>query len=319
MGFKTKKKIAVLRGGASHHYNASLKTGAYVIKNLPEKFEVFDCLIDKEGTWHLRGIPKRPESIFQHVDLVWNALHGEFGEDGKLQTILQSHSIPHTGSSVMPSVFGLNKHFSKNIFRNYGIKTPVYFLVSKDGFSEEVVNEIFRSIPLPFVVKPISGGLSLGVSVVSTPFELKKSIEHAFSFGEKALVEEYINGREVTVGVIDNFRDEKFYTLPPMEIRKDEYGIFHHDMKSFGYPEYSHQSLTPMEKTEAKRIAILAHKAIGARHYSNADMIIHPKRGMYLLEVNTQPGLYENSPFTAPFEVVGIKPEHFLEHVINNI
>lgn len=310
-------RVAVLRGGPSHEYDVSLRTGSEVLKHLPEGYVGVDILVDKNGVWHMAGVPKSPEKIFPHVDIVWNALHGHYGEDGKIHHILEMHGVPHTGSPVLPSALGMNKVLAKNIFAKYGIQTPHSVSLHKDEMSAAKAREIFTTLPHPAIVKPASGGSSLGVKVVHTIPELISALEEAFAFGEKVVVEEYIAGREATCGVIAGFRDESLYALPVLEVKKPQGHTHHsydHKMESSAY--FDHLSLTPMEKAEAKRTAMLAHKALGLSHYSRADMIVHPKRGVFLLEVNSQPGLKEGSAFTHGLEHVGSSLSHFLSHVL---
>lgn len=317
MSISSPIRVAVLRGGPSHEYDVSLHTGSEVLKHLPPQYKGIDILIDKDGVWHMNGAPKTPDKIFPHVDIVWNALHGNYGEDGKVHHILEMHGIPHTGSSVLPSAMGMNKALAKNIFAKYGIRTPHSIALHRDDMSNAKIHEIFSTLPHPAIVKPVSGGSSLGVKVVHTIPELIEALEQAFAFGEKVVVEEYIAGREATCGVIAGFRDENLYALPVLEVKKPE-GHTHHtfDHKMENTAAFDHESLTPLEKAEARRVAMLAHKALGLSHYSRADMIVHPKRGVFLLEVNSQPSLKLGGAFTYGLEHVGSSFSQFLEHVL---
>lgn len=320
MNISSPIRVAVLRGGPSHEYDVSLRTGSEVLKHLPPQYKGVDILIDTDGVWHMNGAPKTPDKIFPHVDVVWNALHGNFGEDGKVHHILEMHGIPHTGSSVLPSAIGMNKALAKNVFAKYGIRTPHSIALHKDDMSNAKIHEIFSTLPHPAIVKPASSGSSLGVKVVQTIPELIEALEQAFAYGEKVVVEEYITGREATCGVIAGFRDEHLYTLPVLEVKKPE-GHTHHtfDHKMEGSVLFDHQSLTPLEKAEAKRVAMLAHKALGLSHYSRADMIVHPKRGVFLLEVNSQPSLKQGGAFAHGLEHIGSSLSHFLQHTLDRV
>lgn len=313
-------RVAVLRGGPSSEYDVSLRTGSEVLKHLPPQYKGIDILIDKDGVWHMNGTPKSPEKIFPHIDIVWNALHGHFGEDGKVHHILETHGIPHTGSPVLPSAMAMNKMLAKNIFAKYGIRTPHSISLHKDDVSNAKIHEIFTTLPHPAIVKPVSSGSSLGVKVVQTIPELVEALEEAFAYGEKVVVEEYITGREATCGVISGFRDENLYALPVFEVKYPEehtHYSFSHKMEDSAV--FDHQSLTLLEKAEAKRVAMLAHKALGLSHYSRADMIVHPKRGVFLLEVNSQPSLKEGGAFTYGLEHVGSSISQFLDHVLGKV
>ena len=111
-----KKKVGVLRGGPSSEYEVSLKSGNSVIDNLADRYEVLDIYIDKKGIWHYLGIPVKPERIFKMVDVIFNALHGAYGEDGTVQKLLDYFKIPYTGSTALASAVGMNKLLSKNIY-----------------------------------------------------------------------------------------------------------------------------------------------------------------------------------------------------------
>ena len=127
-----KKKVGVLRGGPSSEYDVSLKTGKSVMDNLmmqaglADRYEVLDIFIDKEGTWHYLGAPIKPEKVFKKVDVIFNALHGAYGEDGTVQKLLDYFNIPYTGSTALASAVGMNKVLSKKIYKNNNLKTPLH-------------------------------------------------------------------------------------------------------------------------------------------------------------------------------------------------
>ncbi len=127
-----KIRVGVLRGGPSSEYEISLKTGATVLQHLPrETYETQDILISREGIWHKNGLPIIPYDALSHVDVIFNALHGHYGEDGKVQHLLEILRIPFTGSLSFASAIGMNKVLSKEVFKKEGIKTPYYQIVEK--------------------------------------------------------------------------------------------------------------------------------------------------------------------------------------------
>jgi len=124
-------RVGVLRGGPSSEYEVSLKTGAAVINHIPRDiYDIQDIFISRDGVWHKNGAPIVPHNIFPNLDVVFNALHGQYGEDGKVQHILEMHKIPFTGSGSFSSVLGMNKVLSKSVFEKNKIKTPQYRLTS---------------------------------------------------------------------------------------------------------------------------------------------------------------------------------------------
>lgn len=314
-----KKKVAVLRGGPSSEYEVSLKSGKSVIDSLADRYEVLDILIARDGVWHHLGAPIKPENLFKKVDVVFNALHGTYGEDGTVQKLLDTFGIPYTGSTALASAVGMNKVLSKKVYKNHNLKTPLHTTISKKDFSSEEINKLFKSFPMPVVVKPVSGGSSVGTSIAKTFTDLEKAVGEALQYCDEALIEEFITGKEATCGVVDNFRDENIYSLLPVEIRKPSSSdFFDYNAKYSG----ESQEICPGNFAEAEskiiqEMARNAHKALGLRHYSRSDFIIHPKRGIYILETNTLPGLTSESLLPKSLKAVGSNLPDFLDHLIN--
>src|SRR3989344_7062342 len=163
-----KVHVGVLRGGPSSEYEVSLKTGGQVLKHLPDKYHSHDILITKDGLWHMAGVPRDPESILKHLDVVFNALHGEYGEDGKVQSILESHNKCYTGSRSLPSAMAMNKELTKKWFKKEGIKTPLSTVVERGEDIKKRAVHLFKTFPQPSIIKPISHGSSFGISVAHT-------------------------------------------------------------------------------------------------------------------------------------------------------
>jgi D-alanine-D-alanine ligase len=315
----TKKKVGVLRGGPSTEYEVSLKTGKSVIDSLADRYEILDIFIDKEGVWHYLGVPIKPENIFKKVDVIFNALHGAYGEDGTVQKLLDYHNIHYTGSTALASAVGMNKLLSKKVYNNNNLKTPLHQTVAKKDNVLEAAQKLFKSFPMPVVVKPVSGGSSVGTAIAKNIAELEQAILEAHNYSEQALIEEFIAGKEGTCGVVDNFRNETIYALLPVEIRKpNESAFFDYKAKYSGKSqEICPGNFTAEEKKIIQEMARDAHKALGLRHYSRSDFIIHPKRGIYILETNTLPGLTSESLLPKSLNAIGCTLPDFLDHLIN--
>lgn len=316
----SKKRVGVLRGGPSSEYEVSLKTGKSVIDNLlSDKYEVLDILIDKEGVWHFQGVPIKPENLFKKVDVIFNAMHGEYGEDGTVQKLLDYFNIPYTGPTALASAVGMNKVLSKKVFKQNNLKTPLHSIISKkDNVQEEIVRH-FKSFPMPAVVKPVDRGSSVGVSIARTLADLEAGVMDALKYSEQALIEEYISGKEATCAVVENFRGQNIYTLLPNEIKKTSNGEFYDYNAKYLTDEpivVCPGNFAEAEKKIIQEMARNAHQALGLRHYSRSDFIIHPKRGIYILEVNTLPGLTDHSHFPRSMAAVGCTLPQFLDHVI---
>jgi len=311
-------KVGVLRGGPSSEYDISLNTGGSVLKHLPkEKYDAKDILISKDGTWHHRGMPTTPARILPHIDVIFNALHGEYGEDGTVQKLLDTFSVPYTGSGALGSAIAMNKRLAKECLASQNIKMPEHRMLEVSDDLEEEIFDIFRKMPQPTVVKPLSGGSSFGVQIAQGHDQLLESVYKAFEYSPKVLIEEYIRGREATCGVVEDFRNEELYALMPIEIiPPKENNFFDHDAKYSGKTqEICPANFSPEEKEELGWLAKKIHQALGLEHYSRSDFIVSP-RGIYFLEVNTLPGLTEESLVPKALNAVGCSFPEFLDHVV---
>lgn len=324
-----KIRVAVLRGGPSSEYDVSLKTGDAVLKHLPEKYHGLDVFISRDGAWHLHGVEKKPADILKHVDVVFVALHGHFGEDGKIQKILEHFKMPFTGTKSFESAISMNKDLTKKKIAHlkeplpkplaFGkVRMAYHKVFSREDILREGLHQIFRMIPHPSIVKPVSSGSSIGVTVVNKFDDLEEAVLNAFDHSENILIEEYIEGKEVTCGVIDHFRDEQHYVLMPVEvIPHKESPFFDYNAKYHGKSdEVCPANLSAKTKKLIQEAAKAIHKDLGLRHYSRTDFIVHPKRGLYFLEVNTLPGLTPESLLPKSLKAVGSSLPEFLDHVI---
>ncbi len=312
-------RVGVLRGGPSAEYEVSLKTGAAVLRHLnQEKYESLDMFIDRNGVWHFRGAPTTPERAVRHVDVIFNALHGTYGEDGEVQKLLHWHRVPYTGSDALGSTIGMNKVLSKKRAESLGIHTAPFQVLEKEHEQPASLRDIYMAFSPPVVVKPVDSGSSVGVRIVKKLTDFFDAVKEAFSHSKKVLVEEFIKGKEATVGVVDNFRKEPVYALPPIEIRPpSDKEFFDYEAKYSGRSEeICPGNFSYVEKRSLENAAKLIHQGLGLRHYSRSDFIVSP-RGIYFLEVNTLPGLTEESLIPKALSSVGCSFPDFLDHLIH--
>jgi len=307
-------RIGVLRGGPSPEYDISLASGAHVLKHLSEIHRPIDIYISRDGIWHMHGTAKSPERILKHVDVIFNALHGTYGEDGSVQQLLTHYGVPFTGSSRVPSAISMNKALTKDRAKMIGIKTPLHVVVRKEDSLVDKIREIFSSIPHPLVVKPASSGSSLGVYLANTRADLATALETVLSMYESAIAEEYIEGAEMSCVVLDNFRGSDMYSMPPIEIRYPKqmpvltHIVRYTDDAPLVYPH----TLRQPDAQEVEDITKQMHESLGLSHYSNSDFIVSPRRGVYYLESNSQPKFGEKSVLAKSLETVGISMEEFI-------
>lgn len=321
MSFSHKTRVGVLRGGPSPEYDVSLKTGGTILANLPEEYQPIDIFISKEGAWHITGLQKDPYTILKTIDVAVNALHGTYGEDGTVQKLLEHFNIPYTGSDSVASALGMNKIASKKIYKDHSLKTPSFVSIPFENLTREMIREVYQNRLAPFVVKPSSAGSSVGVYIVDTLPELEEAVIAASRYSPAVLIEEYISGKEATCGVIDGFRGHDHYTLLPIEIRHGknlfDYNSKYSDPASGGAEEVCPGNFSNKEAKEIEKMTVQAHKALGLRHYSRSDFIIHPKRGVFILETNTLPGLTEKSLIPKALKAVGSDIKEFLSHLLS--
>lgn len=310
--------VAVLRGGVGDEHDVSLQTGLTVLRHLERSpYRPLDVYIDRAGVWFVRGVPMMPLRALSGVDVVFNGLHGQYGEDGGVQRELERLAIPFTGSASFPSSVAMNKVLTKEMLQRHGIRTPRSVVLTVGPGLETAIVEVFRTFPQPSIIKPATSGSSVGVTLARSFAEFTEGIKKAFGHARTVVVEEYIRGREATVGVIDHLRGKTTYNLPPVEIvipGKDRW--YDYDSKRNGSAiERCPAPFTRSQIEELERSAKEVHEALGLRHYSRSDFMVTPK-GSYFLEANSLPGLESSSPMATSMDAVGLPMDQFLDHVI---
>lgn len=289
-------KIGVLMGGPSSEREISLKSGKAVCEALKQNgLDV--CAVEIETDNHkenMRLIKSRK------IDCAFLALHGRFGEDGVIQSILEVLETPYTGSGVSASKLAMDKIYSRQIFEVHGLWVPRYKVIEKAYYNSNCRS--YGSLHLPLVIKPAGGGSSIGLSIIYEEKDLDEAIKLAFEFDERIIIEEYIKGRELTVGILD----EK--ALPVIEIVPKK--------KFFDYEAKYQSGLTSyivpaeLEGNVLRRTrdsALWAHKLLGCFGCSRVDIILNEEGIPFVLEVNTIPGLTSTSLLPKAARAQGIE------------
>jgi len=321
-----KTKVGVLRGGPSQEYDISLTTGKHILhllqrEPLCEEYEPVDIFVDRDSVWHIGGAPVTPEEAVSKVDVLFNAMHGAYGGDGRMQGILDAFSKPYTGTKALGSAMSLNKVLAKEHFKNLGIKSPYFkeIHIKLDEDVEPIARDLFRSFPMPVIIKPRSSGSSLGIAVVKNFHELIEALEHTRGFSEEIIVEEYLTGKEIISGFIEDFRGQDLYQTLPVQVKSQVKSGDHFDWASKNSGVYDYEApavITDAEKSIIENAIKSIKESMNLRHYGTFDFLIHPKRGVYLLEVNTQPSLNEESTIFKSLSSVGVKAHEFIGHVL---
>lgn len=313
--------VGVLRGGPSNEHEISLKSGAAMLAHLPEeRFIARDIYIDKQGQWHDRGRAVQPERILRQLDVALLPLHGEYGESGEIQRLLERFGVPYAGADSFGSALAMHKVMSKEHAREAGLLTPAYRYIERAEDNETGASDAVRSFHQPVVVKPVNWGSSVGVSIVSGYRPVLSAIQALFSQGASGvLVEEYIRGKEATVGIVEHLRGEPVYALPPIEIIPPDDDFFSYDAKYSGRTrEICPGNFSRVASEELRRVAKVMHRALNQRHYSRSDFIVSP-RGVYFLETNNAAavGLTSESLLPKSLATIGVSFRDFLAHLVN--
>ncbi len=299
-------KIAVLCGGMSSEAEVSRRSG----KNC---FEALQRLGYKNS--ELVEVDKNIAQTLQDggFEYAYNALHGKYGEDGCIQGILEILQIPYTGCGVMSSAVCMNKEYTKRI-----LSTCPQIPMAKSVFVQkgEDVMEKTKSLNFPVFTKPVSEGSSFGMAKVNTPDDLKSAYQDAIKYNDDVLIEEFIDGVFVTVGVLE--KDGENFATEILEIRpKNEWYDFEAKytpgMSEFILPAKLDDALTQ----KVKEIAVLSHETAGCRGVSRVDFMIGKNGVPYVIEINTSPGMTATSDLPAQTKVMGISYDNLVQIILN--
>jgi len=294
------RHIAVLMGGWSAEREVSLVSGAAVVKALQAQGNDVTA-IDVQ-----RDMGSLMTRLYPKPDVVFNALHGRFGEDGCVQGVLDILDIPYTHSGLLPSALAMNKPMAISIFSAHGIPVAKHKVVTAE---EAAKGQVMNA---PYVIKPVNEGSSVGVHIVREQDNNPLFSESGWPSGDEVMVEEYISGRELTVAVMGD------RALCVTEINTDHM-FYDYDAK-YASGESTHQLPADIEKPvydEAMRMALLAHNVIGCRGVSRADFR-YDGETLYILEINTQPGLTPTSLVPEQAAHVGISFEELVSWMVDN-
>ena len=298
-----KKKILIISGGISKERLISLDTGLQVANEL--KKNGYKVKISEPNNNLKRNIYQfKPAVIF-------NALHGQFGEDGYIQTILESFKIPYTHSGVIASSIAMDKEISKKIFKSNNIRTPKFIIHSFIKENLNLIKEIDRKLKFPVVVKPINEGSSVNV-YICTKKNVKKILNSMKSY-KRVMIEEFIAGREIQVAIMGNKK------LGAIEL-KPKRKFYDYQAKYNSKAKTLHiipVDITKKKLEEVMNMALRAHQIIGCKGISRSDFKFYNNK-FYILELNTQPGMTKLSLVPEIANYNGIKFIKLLEWIIND-
>lgn len=306
------KRIAVLSGGKSGEREVSLRSGTNALNALLRQgLETVSFDVDENLSDNL---------IKNRIDIVFIALHGKGGEDGTIQGFLETLGIPYTGSGVLASALAMNKVMSKMMFNLSGVPTPRYQLINPHNPQSDIENQCERAIDdigLPIVVKPVSEGSSLGVSIVKDSQELGKTVRKTMDLFGDLFLERYIKGRETTVAILGT--GGRLRPLPVLEIvPKKEF--YDYEAK---YTKGLADLIVPAKIPEtaaklAQKVALKAHLVLGCYGMSRVDIQLDSSYQPYVTEVNTIPGLTDLSDMPAEAKAAGISYDELILEILDS-
>ncbi|WP_456388677.1 D-alanine--D-alanine ligase family protein [Desulfolithobacter sp.] len=280
-------RLALLAGGTSGEREVSLKGAVEVEKALdPERYEVtrYDPATD---------LPRLAAEA-DEIDVAFILLHGLHGEDGTIQGVLDLLGIPYQGSGVLGSALAMDKNLAKTVYRLHGMPVAPWEMARPADISDP--RHLLSALRLPLVVKPVRQGSSLGMSIVHRESDLAAALELAFTHDIEVMVEEFVRGREITVGVLGN---DELEALPLVEIIPDSrFEFFDYEAKyqPGATTEICPARVSDQVRDQARKYGIQAHRALKLRGYSRTDMIVAGEE-IFILETNTIPGMTPTSLF----------------------
>ncbi len=301
-----KKKIGVLMGGMSSERNISLMTGEAIFSALNRLgYQTVKIDVDEKVCQTL---------LEERIEVAFVALHGRYGEDGAIQGLLEIMKIPYTGSGVAASAIAMDKIMSKRIFAAEGIPTPDYMVLTEreeGSFYKDLETGVPFSIDFPIVVKPSSEGSTIGVRIIQDKADVREAVEEAKIYSSRIILEKYIAGAEITVGVME---DE---TVPTLEIVPKS-NFYDYDSKyTKGMTEYLlTTSLDEETDRRVQGLALNAYRAIGCRGAARVDMIVDKEMMPWVLEINAIPGMTETSLLPKAAASVGIPFDTLVERML---
>lgn len=284
--FNKNQVVAVVMGGPSAEREVSLNTGAAIANALREYGYTNVVEIDLDP----RNFGKQLAE--SKAEVVFNAVHGLYGEDGRLQTLLEIREMPYTGSGMIASVSCMDKVITKRMLRDAGISTPACLIVNKK--ESGIKEKIMQRFSLPVVIKPASQGSSIGVEIVKEEKQLDEALANAFKYSRDILVEEFIGGKELTVSMMQ--KDGEVVALPVIHIAPHSGTYDYHSKYTKGATEYICPADLDEETTKkVQEISKQAYEVLGCSGVARADVMLDKAGNGYVLEINTVPGMTATS------------------------
>lgn len=321
-----KNKIILIFGGKSYEHEVSIKSAKSILKYInKDKYDIKLIYITKTGEWNLCNdinnldnlIPISDEKIFEDCYCVFPVLHGNYGEDGRLQGYLDMINVPYVGCNLISSALCMDKAFTKIVLDSVGIKQAKYIVVNKNNYDiDEIKNLINEKIKYPCFIKPANAGSSVGISKIYHGHELINNINKAFKYDNKLVIEECIYGRELEVGILGN--DDIIVSNVGEILPGDDFYSYNAKYNSKESIVKVPTELNSETKKEIQEIAREAYKTLECSGLSRIDFFLkNESNEIYLNEINTLPGFTNISMYPLLFEDIGIKYDVLIDKLLD--
>jgi len=304
------KRVAVFLGGTSGEREVSLRSGANILAALKRQGVSCFPIDPRSENWLNQLLSQKPDAAFL-------ALHGKPGEDGTFQGLFESLDTRYTGSGVLASAMAMDKVMTKRILLSVGLPTPPYIAIAPNSDVRSQVDGIAEALRFPLVVKPVSEGSSLGVSIVHSYEELFPTLSKTYYTYKTIFAEKFVPGMEITVGILGVGRETR--ALPVLElVAENEFydyeAKYTHGMTQFFLPARLSDAMT----TRVQRIALEAHRALGCHGLSRVDMRLSPDETPFITEINTLPGMTDLSDLPAQAKAAGISYDDLVLEILSS-
>lgn len=339
----SKTHVALLMGGPSREHNVSLLSGETVAEHIDkDKYCVTPVIVSEDLQCSVFDADKFPDSKMadfkywlgttprlsisetlaqlkkQNIDIVFMCMHGEYGEDGTVQALLETYKIPYTGSKMLASGIAMDKIAYKRILTSSGVATPeaIYYFTNPLSNKSKMISDVESKLGFPCVLKTPSSGSSIGVELCEDPKQLFENVEKLFSYEQKLFVEKYISGREFTCAVLGNSYSDEIIPLPLTEIICNN-KFFDFEAK---YTPGITKEITPAKidkdlTAEIQKIAVNVHNLLDCRGLSRTDMIVEDDR-IFVLETNTIPGMTDQSLLPQAAVAAGMTISELIDKIV---
>lgn len=306
------EKITVIYGGKSFEHDISIRSYKSFVENINKKYQLSTIYVDKDGLWYENNkLMNNVVDFLKEQDVIFPLIHGNIGEDGKLQGLFETFDIKYVGSNTISSALAMDKAFCKIILDKYNIKQVPYVILNK----KTKIKEITSKLNYPVIVKPANGGSSIGISIANNARELVKALSNAFKYDKKVVVEKFVKARELEVGVIENggiicssigeIKSQGFYDFDSKYI-KDTEVIVNADLKK-------------ETKLKIKEYAREIFKILECSGFARVDFLYDEiNEELYFNEINTIPGFTDISMFPKLFINDGYSYSEIIDILIKN-